>query len=100
MQELSPEVAVYEGQRRVESDDGSVTIGPIVVESVEEAEGILEGVMCDCGRGRMEAIQVRKTRTKKPPRKHYERHSFRCGECGAEKVIWLDVTERRKVLGV
>jgi hypothetical protein len=100
MQELSAEAAVFEGQRRIEDEEGRVVIGPFEVDSVEDADEILEKVMCDCGRGPMEAFQVRKTRTKKTPRKHFERHSFRCGECGDEKVIWLDVTARRKVLGV
>jgi ribosomal protein S27E len=48
----------------------------------------------------MEAFELRKTRTKKVPRSHFERHYFRCGDCGSEKVIWLDVTSRRKVLGI
>ncbi|HEX9709855.1 MAG TPA: hypothetical protein VGB42_07830 [Candidatus Thermoplasmatota archaeon] len=100
MQELSPEAALYEGQRRMEDDDGAVVIGPIEVDSVEDTDDSLERVVCDCGRGNMESFQVRKTRTKRVPRRHFERHFFRCGECGSEKVIWLDVTERRKVLGV
>jgi hypothetical protein len=100
VQELSPEAVVFEGQRRIEQEDGVVVIGPIEVDSVEDTDNVLERVMCDCGRGKMEAFQVRRTRTKKVPRKHYERHSFRCMDCGDEKVLWLDVTERRKLLGV
>jgi hypothetical protein len=74
-------------------------IGPTEVETVEEADELIEGVACNCGNGAMEEVSTRKTRTKSKPRKHFERHFFRCAQCGTEKVLFLDVTKRRKLLG-
>lgn len=75
-------------------------LGPFEVDSVEAADAILEDVHCDCGSDGMEEVAVKKTRTKHKPRKHFERHFFRCPSCSAEKVVLLDVTLRRKLLGV
>lgn len=100
MPELNPEALDYESPRRVEEGDGLVIIGPIDVSSVEDSDEALENVVCDCGREQMEEYKVRKTRSKKVPRSHYERHFFRCGQCGKEKILLLDVTARRRIDGV
>lgn len=95
----APEVDSRAPRKRVEFEEAQV-VGPIAIESVEEADEALEEVRCDCGSDGMEEIAVRRTRTKEPPRKHFERHFFRCPKCAAEKVVLLDVTARRRLLGV
>jgi hypothetical protein len=86
-------------RKPVEFEEADV-VGPIEVETVEESDEATETVACNCGNGGMEEVAVKKTRTKQKPRKHYERHYFRCAQCGAERIIFLDVTKRHKLLGV
>ena len=88
------------GPRESKAFDEAERIGPFDVGTVEEADEFVESVHCDCGSDEMEEVAVRKTRTKSKPRKHFERHFFRCPKCSAEKVLVLDVTARRKLLGV
>jgi len=75
-------------------------VGPLEIGSVEEADEALESVLCNCGSDGMEEVAVKKTRTKRRPRKHFERHFFRCPTCASEKVVLLDVTARQRLLGV
>lgn len=88
------------GPRPSKAFDEALRIGPFAVESVEEADEYVAEVRCDCGSDEMEEVAVRKTRTTKKPRKHFERHFFRCPQCATEKVLVLDVTARRRLLGV
>ena len=88
------------GPRKPTAFEEAELLGPFEVESVEAGDEILEGVRCECGSDAMEEVAVKKTRTKHKPRKHFERHYFRCPSCSAEKVVLLDVTARRKLLGV
>ena len=88
------------GPQGTNAFDEAERLGPFAVESVEEADELVETVRCDCGSDQMEEVAVRKTRTKNKPRKHFERHFFRCPTCSAEKVLVLDVTARRRLLGV
>jgi hypothetical protein len=88
------------GPRASEAFDEAERVGPFAVESVEEADELVESVRCDCGSDEMEEVAVRRTRTKRTPRHHFERHFFRCPKCSAENVLVLDVTARRRLLGV
>ena len=88
------------GPRESRAFDEAERVGPFEVGTIEEADELVESVRCDCGSDEMEDVAVRKTRTKRKPRKHFERHFFRCPQCSAEKVLVLDVTARRKLLGV
>jgi hypothetical protein len=92
--------AASRGPRQSKAFDEAERLGPFAVESVEEADELVESVRCDCGGDEMEEVAVRRTRTKRKPRKHFERHFFRCPQCSAEKVLILDVTARRRLLGV
>jgi len=98
--DLDPELETPAAPRKPVAFDEAEVLGPIVVSTVEEADEAIEGIRCDCGNGEMEIIEARRTRTKQKPRKHYERHYFRCSSCGTEKILFLDVTRRREVLGV
>lgn len=91
---------VSKGPRKPEAFDDAVVDGPHEVSSVEECDQILEEVRCECGSDATEEVAVKKTRTKRIPRKHFERHYFRCPTCSAEKILLLDVTARRRLLGV
>lgn len=84
----------------VEDPGEALVDGPVEVESVGEADAILESVRCDCGNGEMEEVSARKTRTKRKPHRHFERHFFRCTSCGSERTVFLDVTARRRLSGV
>ena len=95
----APESESRGPRKRVEFEETEV-IGPLSIESVEEADEALENIRCECGSDGMEEVAVRKTRTKRRPSKHFERHFFRCPKCAAEKVVLLDVTARRRLLGV
>lgn len=95
----APESETRAPRKRVEFEEAQV-IGPLAIESVEQADEALEDIRCECGSDAMEEVAVRKTRTKRRPRKHFERHFFRCPQCASEKVILLDVTARRRLLGV
>lgn len=88
------------GPRKPVAFEEAERLGPIEVDSVEAADTLLEDIHCDCGGDGMEEVAVKKTRTKRKPRTHFERHFFRCPACSAEKVVLLDVTARRKLLGV
>jgi hypothetical protein len=95
----APETESRAPRKRVAFEEAEI-VGPISVESVEEADQALEEVRCNCGSDEMEEVAVRKTRTKRKPRQHFERHFFRCPQCSAEKVLLLDVTARWRLLGV
>lgn len=97
--EDAPETETRAPRKRIAFEEAEI-IGPISVESVEEADQALEEVRCNCGSDEMEEVAVRKTRTKRKPRSHFERHFFRCPQCSAEKVLLLDVTARFRLLGV
>lgn len=88
------------GPRESKAFDEAERLGPFSVESVEEADELVENVRCDCGSDQTEEVAVRRTRTRAKPRKHFERHFFRCPQCSAEKVLVLDTTARRRLLGV
>ena len=100
MEEADQTPAISRGPRPPTAFDEAEVVGPVPVESVEEADEILENVRCECGSDAMEEVALRKTRTRRKPRKHFERHLFRCPSCSAEKVVLLDTTARRRLLGV
>ncbi len=91
---------VSRAPRKPEGFEEAELLGPYEIESVEQADDYIEGIHCDCGSDGMEEVAVRRSRTKHKPRKHFERHFFRCPKCAAEKVVLLDVTARRRLLGV
>ena len=95
----APESETRAPRKPLNLEDAEV-VGPISIESVEEADEALEDIRCQCGSDAMEEVAVRKTRTKRLPRKHFERHFFRCPQCASEKVVLLDVTARQRLLGV
>lgn len=100
MTEVNGDDIESRGPRKPVAFEEAEVLGPLEVGSVEEADEVLEGVHCDCGSDGMEEVAVKKTRTKRRPRRHFERHFFRCPTCSAEKVVLLDVTRRRELLGV
>jgi uncharacterized protein CbrC (UPF0167 family) len=100
MGDVDPELEAPAAPRKPIDFEEAEVIGPIAVATVEESDEAIEDLHCDCGNGEMEAAAVRRTRTTRRPRRHFERHYFRCSSCGTQKILFLDVTQRREVLGV
>ncbi len=100
MNQTDDDEIASKGPRKPEAFEEAEVLGPFEVSSVEESDEILEEVRCDCGSDGMEEVSVKKSRTVRKPRKHFERHFFRCPKCAAEKVVLLDITARRRLLGV